>query len=141
MANIEIKDEARNEVEVTNKKGRLKIKLPVVKPLKQGQVCVQPVESIDDGLLWEPCLINTHHAVRINTSHPYYHKVYLPNLASGVLVQGMDSLLWALCEAELGTISEATRSYFVELRYEVSRLLRKLIEDLPEPEVKNDKSE
>jgi glucokinase len=38
----------------------------------------------------------------INTGHPYYHKVYIPNLASGVTIQGMDSLLWALAEAELG---------------------------------------
>lgn len=141
IVNIEVKDEEHNEVEITNRKGRLKIKLPVVKSLKQGEVCVQPVESIDDGLLWEPCLIETHHAFRINTSHPYYHKVYLPNLTSGVLIQGMDSLLWSLCEAELGTISEATKNHLLELRYEVSRLLRKLVEDLPEPELKDDKPE
>ena len=71
-------------------------------------------------MLWEPCIIDGHKAVRINSGHPYYHKVYVPNLASGVTVQGMDSLLWALCSAELGTITEATARYFSELRFEVS---------------------
>jgi 5-methylcytosine-specific restriction protein A len=43
-------------------------------------------------------------AVHINTSHPYYAKVYVPNLNRSVTVQGMDSLLWALAVAELTTV-------------------------------------
>jgi len=35
--------------------------------------------------------------------------------------------------AELNCISEATKATFGDLRYEVSRNLRKLVEDLPEP--------
>ncbi|RED57943.1 ATP-binding protein [Cohnella phaseoli] len=137
MANIEVTDEENNEVEVTNKKGRFKIKLPLIESAKEGEVHVTAVDSVDDGLLWEPCLIDKHHAVRINTSHPYYHKVYVPNLLSGVTIQGMDSLLWAMCEAELGTINDDTKYYIKELRYEVSKLLRKLVEDLPEPDINN----
>ena len=53
-------------------------------------------------------------------------------------LKGMDSLLWALIEAELGTINEATKTHFEELRFEVSRLLRKLVEDLPEPTLDDD---
>ena len=45
----------------------------------------------------------------------------------------MDSLLWALVEAEFGTINESTKTHFEELRFEVSRLLRRLVEDLPDP--------
>ncbi|MBM6995766.1 ATP-binding protein [Paenibacillus sp. DXFW5] len=133
LAKVEVTDADRNEVEVTNRKGKFKIKLPVIDSVKEGEVHVAAVDSVDDGLLWEPCIIDQHRAVRINTSHPYYHKVYVPNLASGVTVQGMDSLLWAMCEAELGTINDETKHYIKELRYEVSRLLRKLVEDLPEP--------
>ena len=84
---------------------------------------------------WLLCIIDGHKAVRINTGHPYYHKVYVPNLNSGVTVQGMDSLLWALSMAELGTVNEASKRHFSELRFEVSRLLRRLVDDLPEPEV------
>jgi hypothetical protein len=47
----------------------------------------------------------------------------------------MDSLLWALCAAELGTVNEATKRHFAELRFEVARLLRRLVEDLPEPDL------
>jgi hypothetical protein len=49
----------------------------------------------------------------------------------------MDSLLWAMIEAELGTINEATKTHFEELRFEVSRLLRKLVEDLPDPKMED----
>lgn len=138
MANVEVTDQANNEVEITNKKGKVRIKLAIQEPVHEGEVIIQPADSIDNGLLWEPCLINMHHGVRINTGHPYYHKVYVPNLASGVIVQGMDSLLWAICEAELGTINEATKKHFQELRFEVSKLLRTLVEDLPDPEVGNE---
>ncbi|NMB71336.1 MAG: ATP-binding protein [Bacteroidales bacterium] len=132
---IEVID--KDVVSVKNNSGTVVLKLKVMDSASSEKVCVNPVESLDDGLLWEPALINEHHAVRINKGHPYYHKVYIPNLNSGVLVQGMDSLLWALAEAELSTINEATKRHFEELRYEVSRILRKLVEDLPEPELGN----
>ncbi|MCE5280355.1 MAG: ATP-binding protein [Planctomycetaceae bacterium] len=135
MADIQVRDPKKNEVEVTNRSGHFVLKLKVGAASNNGQMNVQTVSSIDDGLLWEPALASGHHAVRINTGHPYYHKVYIPNHSSGVTVQGMDSLLWALVEAELGTISEATLNHFHDLRFEVSRLLRKLVEDLPEPDL------
>ncbi|MBI4594897.1 MAG: ATP-binding protein, partial [Candidatus Tectomicrobia bacterium] len=108
ISSVGVKNKEKNEVEIINKLGRFVIKIPITKASKEGEVVVQPVPGIDDGLLWEPCLIDTHHAVRINTGHPYYEKVYVPNLGSGVTIQGMDSLLWAISEAELGTINEAT---------------------------------
>jgi hypothetical protein len=135
MANLAIHNAGKNEVDVTNKSGTVRLKLRIGTPSKNGQVFVQTTASIDDGLLWEPSLVNGHHAVRINTGHPYYHKVYVPNHDSGVTIQGMDSLLWALIEAELGTINETTINHFKDLRFEVSRLLRKLVEDLPEPDL------
>ncbi len=132
---ITVIDPEKGAVDVKNKWGTVRLKLKIEESSSPGEVCVQPVASIDDGVLWEPAIIDGHHAVRINTGHPYYHKVYVPNLASGVTVQGMDSLLWALIESELGTINEATKNHFEELRFEVSRLLRKLVEDLPEPDL------
>jgi hypothetical protein len=50
----------------------------------------------------------------------------------------MDSLLWALVEAELGATAEGTQKHFRELRYEVSRILRALVEDMPEPDLGDD---
>jgi hypothetical protein len=137
-ADVKVIDEKRGEVEVTNKQGTVRLKLNILNPSTPGGVCIQPTDSINDGLLWAPALIDGHHAVQINTGHDYYTKVYVPNLASDVIVQGMDSLLWALAEAELGTINAATKTHFEELRFEVSRLLRKLVEDLPGPEMDTD---
>lgn len=134
-AEVTVIDSESGDVDVKNKSGTVRLKLKVGEASAPGQVCVQPADSIDDGMLWAPAIIDSHHAVRVNTGHPYYHKVYVPNLSSDVTVQGMDSLLWALVEAELGTINEATKTHFEELRFEVSRLLRKLVEDLPEPEL------
>lgn len=133
MADVNVTNPGTNDVEIKNKKGTIRLKLPLSTAAMPGELHVKPVPTLDDGFLWSPCLIDGHHAVQINTGHPYYHKVYIPNLASGVTIQGMDSLLWSLAEAELGTISETTKKHFSELRFEVSRILRALVEDLPEP--------
>jgi hypothetical protein len=130
----EVIDSNTNQVQVTNKYGQSKLKIRITNSLSPDEVFVKAEESIDDGFLWQPGLIDGHHAVLINKAHPYYHKVYVPNLASDVTIQGLDSLLWSLIEAELSTINEATKRHFEELRYEVSRILRKLVENLPEPE-------
>ncbi len=133
----EVTDFEKGEVKITNKRGTFTIKMPVRRPQKDGQIVVQPVESIDDGLLWQPLMITdgttSHHAVQINTGHPYYQKIYLQSIMSGVTIQGMDSLLWALCEAERSVISPDIQKQLQTLRYEVSKILRELVEDLPEP--------
>jgi len=135
ISSIQISNRESNEVEVTNAKGQVMLRLLIDDSEAIHDVNVQAVDSIDDGLLWEPVFSRGHHGVRINTGHPYYHKVYVPNFLSGVTIQGIDSLLWALVEAELGTVNEATRNHFLDLRFEVSRLLRKLVVDFPDPEV------
>jgi hypothetical protein len=133
-SNIEVINEKKGEVLVENKEGQVRLKITLSKPTKPGEFHVQPLAELSDGMLWQPALIDLHKAVQINTGHPYYYKVYVPNLSNGNTVQGMDSLLWALCMAELGTVNEVTKDYFVEMRYEVSKILRRLVEDLPDPE-------
>jgi hypothetical protein len=125
-------DPKKNEVEFKNAQGEFKIKLKISSAAKPSEVFIQPVESIDDGLLWEPCLIDGHWAVRINTSHPYYSKVYLPNLTAGVTIQGMDALLWGIAISEMNCTNEETKELFGDMRFEISRNLRKLVQDLPE---------
>jgi hypothetical protein len=134
QSQIQITDAATGEVEVTNRGGVVRLRLSVSSSAHPGEVVVEPVDGINDGLLWEPAVIDTRHGVRINTSHPFYHKVYVPNYDSGLTVQGLDSLLWSLGEAELGTISESTKKHFRDLRYEVSKILRELVDEMPEPE-------
>lgn len=138
IASVSIINPSTGECEVTNKQGKFRLKLPVTSAVNPGEMFVQPADQLNDNTLFEPSIIDGHKAVRLNTSHPYYHKVYIPNLASGVTIQGMDSLFWALCIAELCTGNDQTARHFEEMRFEVSRLLRKLVEDLPDPELEED---
>lgn len=134
---VNISNPNTNEVIVTNPNGKFTLVLPIATATKPGEVYVQPVGEIADGLLFEPAFIDGHRAVQVNTAHPYYHKVYVPNFKESVTIQGMDSLLWALCLAELNATSDKTAEAFSDMRFEVSRILRKLVESLPEPETGN----
>jgi hypothetical protein len=134
-ARVSVADPNTNEVVVENANGKFRLKIPIRSAERPGEVFVKPVESIPNGLLFEPALIEQHRAVLINTSHPYYRKVYVPNFNRSVTVQGMDSLMWALCIGELSTMrGDRTQELFRDMRYEVSRVLEKLVEALPEPE-------
>ena len=132
---VSIINRQKEEVEVSNSQGKHVLRLKIASASKPGEVYIQPTDDVTDGLLFEPALIEMHKAVRINTQHPYYHKVYVPNLNQSVTIQGMDSLFWALCVAELSTTSGTTNEAFKDLRFEVSRILRTLVENLPEPDL------
>ncbi len=137
-AEVSISNPDTGEVTVTNEHGQFMRKLKISTAARPGEVFVQPADEVGDGLLFEPAIVEQHKAVRINTQHPYYHKVYVPNLNSSVTVQGMDSLLWALCVAEHSATTDKTAQAFEDMRYEVSRILRKLVESLPEPDTDED---
>lgn len=127
-------DTERGEAEITNRHGTFRLRIPLATARRPGEVFVQTQDGITNGLLFQPALIDKHRAVQLNTSHPYYHKVYVPNLNRGVTLQGLDTLMWALCVAELTTVQENTARMFEDMRYEVSRILGQLVESLPEPE-------
>lgn len=138
-AKIVITDEAQSEIQITNPQGTFKHKITIISQLaKPGQYRVIPVESLDDGILWNPCISEGKLAVEINQGHPYYQKIYYPVLKQNVMVTGMDALLWALSEAELSTMNDNTKEQYEDMRYEVSRNLKKLIVDLPEPETNSE---
>ncbi|WP_428669703.1 ATP-binding protein [Reyranella sp.] len=137
-ADVQVVNPATGEVEVNNSHGRFRLKLPVGSANAPGEVYVQPADGIANGMLFEPIMVEQKRAVRINRSHPYYHKVYVPNLSRSVTVQGMDSLLWALAVAELTAMRAQTSEYFKDLRYEMSRILEKLVEQLPDPDLEDD---
>lgn len=134
-AKVNIVNPTTGECVVQNPNGQFRIKLPVGPAAKPGEVFVRVVDSINNGLLYEPALIEKHRAIHINSSHPYYSKVYVPNLGKSVLIQGMDSLLWALGVAELTAYHDDTTKHFEDLRFELSRILSKLVEGLPDPEL------
>jgi hypothetical protein len=134
-AEVKLVDPVTGEVEIRNPNGLFRLKIPVGSANAPGEVFVQPVPSISSGLLFEPVLIEQKRGVRINQAHPYYHKVYVPNLQSSVTIQGMDSLLWSLAVAELTAIRDSTSEHFKDLRYEMSRILERLVATLPDPDL------
>jgi hypothetical protein len=123
-----------DEVKLTNQHGTFSHKITIRSSTKPGQYRVIPVEALPDGQLWNPCIAEEKHAVEINQAHPYYQKVYYPVLAQNVMVTGMDALLWALAEAELSTFNSQTREQYEDMRIMVSRCLKKLVADLPDPD-------
>lgn len=135
---VEVTNAATGEVQITNQNGTFRHKISIHTNEKPGQYRVIPVESIDNGILWAPTIADGKHAVEINMGHPYYQKVYFPILQQNVLVTGLDSLLWALAEAELSTFNEETREQYEDMRFLVSKCLKKLVADLPDPEVSED---
>ncbi len=135
-ASIQVIDEEKNKVAVTTVHGTFPRRLRICVPKKPGEVYVQPATDVEDGCLFEPALIDQKRAVRINTSHPYYDKVYGPLIKSNrprdLIIQGIDSLLWALCVAELNATTDGIDDFFSELRFDLSRTLKQLVESYPE---------
>lgn len=123
-----------DEATIENQNGTFTHKITIISNPKPGQVRVIPKPTLEYGQLWEPCIADGKHAVQINQSHPYYQKVYSPILAQNVMVTGMDALLWALAEAEHKTYNEEIKEQYEEIRIAVSRILKTLVADLPDPE-------
>lgn len=125
--------QTKNTATIENSKGKVHLKISVVSTTDKTAVYIKPADSIVDGLLWRPTIIAENIGVEINRNHPYYQKVYVPNLSKGVTIQGMDSLLWGLSVSELNCVEESTKKIFEDLRYDVSKKLRVLTENLPDP--------
>lgn len=126
-------DAAKGEAEVKNNMGTAMAPMRIVLKKTDAPIHVETTEDIDFGVMWEPALVNGSLAVRLNAGHPYYQKVYLPNIDNPVLIQSLDFILWSLAQAEVNNYSAETRDAFEEFRHEVSRNLKKLAADLPEP--------
>ena len=132
---VEVTNAAKGEVVIHNDQGDFKHTIVVQAADKPDECRVVPVDSLEGNVLWEPAIIDGKHAVRINKSHPYYQKIYYPVLEQSVMVTGMDALLWAMAETELNLYNDATKDLYEDIRYQVSRALKKLVSDLPDPEI------
>ncbi|WP_420180413.1 ATP-binding protein [Paenarthrobacter sp. TA1.8] len=129
-ATLQSKDEGSGTAEIRNEHGTVTVDFVQ----SSTGVFVEAVDELRDGILYQPAYIGDNPGVRISKSHPYYEKVYLPNQTSGTTIQALDSLLWALASAEFRSAQDSTKEIFEDIRYDVSRALKKLVEDLPSPE-------
>lgn len=133
-AEVSSVDENSGKVTVTNNSGATTASIRMLNPDDIGNAHVVTATTLDNGVLWEPTLgKNKVTAVALNTGHPFYTKAYLPNKGNSTVIQALDFLLWALAQAELNNINKDNTEAFEEFRIEVSRNLKKLVADLPEP--------
>lgn len=137
---IEVIDKTTDTVKITNTNGSMVGKLKIIDTDDQTKLRVIPEEKYDDTFVWEGALANQEHAVIINTKHPFYTKVY-SKIDNTDVITGLDCLLWALAEAELSTINDEVKQQYEDMRYQVSKSLKKLCETLPDPKLgDNDES-
>ena len=121
------------QARVQNSRGETTISISIVSNDTPGpHIVVQ--DSLDDGHLWRPTIVNGEHAVAINAGHPFYPRVYLANSNNGTAIQGMNFLLWGLCQAEWAVMTEDEKEHMDAVRREVSRVARVLANELPEVE-------
>ena len=129
--------EGSGQATVRNSRGLTTIGISIVGSDTQGPHIVVE-ESLDDGHLWRPTIANGEHAVSINAGHPFYRRVYLANRNNGTAIQGMNFLLWGLCQAEWAVITESEKEHMDAVRREVSRVVRQLASELPDLESEDD---
>ncbi len=133
IATVTNVDAASNQAEIHNNSGSAVAAIRIVVRKTDFPIHIEAAESLDDGVLWEPSLVNGAPAVTLNTGHPYYTKAYTPNANNPVLIQSLDFLIWALAQAEVNNMNADNREAFEEFRYEVSKNLKRLVAVLPEP--------
>ena len=121
------------EVTIENNSGQTTAKLRIITSDNPGEMHISTASTLDNGVLWEAALVNGNSGVLLNTGHPYYSKAYLPNKENSVVIQALDFLLWSLAQAEFNNVNDENKDAFEELRIEVSRNLKKLVADLPDP--------
>ncbi len=122
------------KAEISNPQGKFTKTISIKTNVDPLQSRVIPVDSIEGNALWEPALADNKHAVNINETHPFYKKIYAPCLTQKLVVEGLDDLLWALAEAENTTCSQTSIENYEDMRYTVSKILKRLVADLPDPE-------
>ncbi len=140
---IQNADPKSGQVTIVNKSGEVSFKIKVEEQVPAEELYVQPTDSVQDGNLWQPVVRKdstgiSHVGIELNKQHDFYRKIYLPLANTNRdAVQGIDCLLWALSNSEMNVTRENLKALFEDLRFEVSRNLRRLIEDLPEPDAES----
>ena len=133
LVSATVTPDGQGQATVHNSRGLTTISISIVPGDTPGpHIVIQ--DSLDDGLLWRPTIASGQLAVVINAGHPFYRRVYLANINNGTAIQGMNFLLWGLCQAEWAVITEDEKEHMDAVRREVSRVARLLANELPDIE-------
>lgn len=124
-------DKETSMITIRNRFGEVEINRAAV--VEGTDVYVTTVSSIAGDMLWEIDISASERTVVVlNESHEFYRRFYLSTDITPVLVQAMDSLFWALANAELNSISDVAARNFEELRFTLSSSLKHLSKELPD---------
>lgn len=126
------------QASIQNSRGTTRVSIRIIEGEDAGGPNVVVQEGLDDGLLFEPTIVNGHQAVAINAGHPFYQRVYEANRGNGTAIQGINFLLWGLCAAEWATVTEDEKDHMRAVRREVSRTTRVLANELPDLDESSD---
>jgi hypothetical protein len=129
--NITAEKISDDTVKIQNSEGITVVEMPTISTPNLKDL-IEVVDSIEDGLFWEPAFINDRIGVRINKGHLYYERVYIPNFNDAVTIQGIDSILWALSKCEQEVMNKEIKKRLEDLRYLLSRTLKEISAEFPE---------
>ena len=124
-------DKESSTITIRNRFGEIEINRAAV--VEGTDVYVTTVSSIAGDMLWDIDVSEDERTVVVlNESHEFYRRFYLSNDTNPAIVQAMDSLFWALANAELNSISDVAARNFEELRFSISSSLKHLSKELPD---------
>ncbi|MDD7199337.1 ATP-binding protein [Parafannyhessea umbonata] len=103
---------------------------------KEGPI-FDVVDQLNDGILWEPALIQGKNGVKVNGGHEFYQRFYGLNRDIPNAVAGLDYLFWALAEAETEALDPSVQETLSDFRYETSRYLRSFARTMPDVSVED----
>ena len=95
-------------------------------------ILLEPVDSLEDGVLWMPTLIQGKPGVQLNTNHEFYRRFYGANKNNTAATSAMDYVFYALAQAENNALGEEAIENLRELRFSSSKTLRTLARQMPD---------
>lgn len=120
---------------IQNKNQAKPILIDGIRIYEDKKVRVHESESLAGDSLWEPALDHAGNTcVRLGRSHPYFSRLYNTCRDNTEAMKALDMLLWSLSHAEFGEYSEQNKITLNGFRQEVSKALRYLSLELPDPD-------
>ena len=132
-------DESKGEVAIDAGLGEEPRRLRIAFPEESGIGNFEVLSNLDDGVLWTPFYSTAtgHIGVQLNAGHDFYKKAYVANKGDSNIIQAIDYLIWSIAQAE-ADYSARDRTFadaFDDFKVQVSRNLKRLVKELPEPEI------
>lgn len=126
-SNIQVQD--NNTARVTKVSGTMVIPIRV----EADALLMDTAETLDNGYLWEPRMTNGQQGVILNKSHPFYQRVYVPLMNSGIATKGLDMVFWSLASLSYDAEFDLSEHQMDDLIELMTRKLKRLARTLPEP--------